>query len=165
MARPAFLTGRVIADGIRYALLILLMIVVGLAAGFRFENGLVPAIAAVLLVILFGVALTWIGVFIGISVKNQETAQVAGFVWVFPLVFASSLYVPIATMPHWLQYFANVNPVTSMAGVIRALFLGSNPAAGGASLTKYLWQILVWDAGLMLVFVPLSVRRYVQLAK
>ncbi len=165
MARPAFLTGRVIADGIRYALLILLMIAVGLAAGFRFENGLVPAIAAVLLVILFGVALTWIGVFIGISVKNQETAQVAGFVWVFPLVFASSLYVPIATMPHWLQYFANVNPVTSMAGVIRALFLGANPASGGDSLAKYLWQILVWDAGLMLVFIPLSVRRYVQLAK
>jgi len=61
-----------------------------------------------------------VGVFIGISVKNQETAQVAGFVWVFPLVFASSLYVPIATMPGWLQHFANVNPVTSMAGVIRA---------------------------------------------
>jgi len=107
-------------------------------------------------VILFGIALTWIGVFIGISVKNQETAQVAGFVWVFPLVFASSLYVPIATMPTWLQYFANINPVTSMAGVIRALFLGSNLAAGGADLAKYLWQILVWDAGLMLVFIPLS---------
>jgi ABC-2 type transport system permease protein/oleandomycin transport system permease protein len=165
MARPAFLTGRVIADGIRYAVLILLMIAVGLAAGFRFENGLLPAIAAVALVILFSIALTWVGVFIGISVKNQETAQVAGFVWVFPLVFASSLYVPIATMPGWLQAFANVNPVTSMAGVIRALFLGSNPAAGGADLAKYLWQILVWDAGIMLVFIPLSVRRYVQLAK
>jgi ABC-2 type transport system permease protein/oleandomycin transport system permease protein len=165
MARPAFLTGRVIADGIRYALLILLMIVVGVAAGFRFTNGLIPAIAAVALVILFGIALTWIGVFIGISVKNQETAQVAGFVWVFPLVFASSLYVPIATMPTWLQYFANVNPVTSMAGVVRALFIGSNVLVGGASLTKYLWQILVWDAAIMLVFIPLSIRRYVQLAK
>lgn len=165
MARPAFLTGRVIADGIRYAFLIVLMIVVGLAAGFRFENGLLPAIAAIALVILFGIALTWVGVFIGISVKNQETAQVAGFVWVFPLVFASSLYVPIATMPVWLQYFANVNPVTAMAGVIRALFLGSDPATGGASLAKYLWQILVWDAGIMLVFIPLSIRRYVQLAK
>jgi ABC-type polysaccharide/polyol phosphate export permease len=141
------------------------MIGVGVAAGFRFENGPLPAIGACLLVILFGIALTWIGVFIGISVKNQETAQVAGFVWVFPLVFASSLYVPIATMPTWLQYFANINPVTSMAGVIRALFLGSNPAAGGADLAKYLWQILVWDAGLMLVFIPLSIRRYVQLAK
>jgi ABC-2 type transport system permease protein/oleandomycin transport system permease protein len=138
---------------------------VGVAAGFRFTNGLIPAIAAVALVILFGIALTWIGVFIGISVKNQETAQVAGFVWVFPLVFASSLYVPIATMPTWLQYFANVNPVTSMAGVVRALFIGSNVLVGGASLTKYLWQILVWDAAIMLVFIPLSIRRYVQLAK
>jgi ABC-2 type transport system permease protein/oleandomycin transport system permease protein len=165
MARPAFLTGRVIADGIRYALLIVLMIGVGMAAGFRFGNGFLPVIAAVLLVILFGIALTWIGVFIGISVKNQETAQVAGFVWVFPLVFASSLYVPIATMPGWLQAFANINPVTAMAGVVRALFLGSNPLVGGAVLNDYLWKILVWDAALMLVFIPLSIRKYVQLAK
>ena len=141
------------------------MIGVGAAAGFRFENGLLPAIAAILLVILFGIALTWIGVFIGISVKNQETAQVAGFVWVFPLVFASSLYVPIATMPGWLQAFANINPVTAMAGVVRALFLGANPLTGGAVLGDYLWKILVWDAVLMLVFIPLSIRKYVQLAK
>jgi len=165
MSRPAFLTGRVISDGIRYAVLVLLMVGVGAAAGFRFGNGLLPALLGIVLVILFGIALTWVGVFIGMSVKNQETAQVAGFVWVFPLVFASSLYVPIATMPVWLQHFANVNPVTSMAGTIRALFLGSNPIQGGASLSKYLWQILVWDAGIMLVFIPLSIRRYILLAK
>lgn len=165
MARPAFLTGRVIADGIRYAILILLMVGVGVAAGFRFSNGAIPAIMGILLVVLFGIALTWVGVFIGISVKNQETAQVAGFVWVFPLVFASSLYVPIETMPIWLQHFANINPVTSMAGTVRALFLGSNAATGGANLGKYLWQILMWDAGIMLVFVPLSIRHYVRLAK
>lgn len=165
MARSAFLTGRVISDGIRYAILVLLMVGVGAAAGFKFSNGLFPAIGGLALVILFGVALTWVGVFIGMSVKNQETAQVAGFVWVFPLVFASSLYVPIETMPSWLQHFANINPVTSMAGTIRALFLGSNPAAGGASLANYLWQILLWDAGIMLVFIPLSIRRYVKLAK
>ena len=61
--------------------------------------------------------------------------------------------------------FLQDNKQSSLAGVIRALFLGSNPATGGASLAKYLWQILVWDAGIMLVFIPLSIRRYVQLAK
>ncbi len=158
MSRPAFLTGRVIADGIRYAILTLLMIAVGSAAGFRFTQGPGPAVAGVALVILFGIALTWVGVFIGVSVKNQETAQVAGFVWVFPLVFASSLYVPIETMPSWLQVFANINPVTSMAGTLRALFLGSD-------MSRYLWQILTWDAGIMIVFITLSIRRYISLAK
>jgi len=132
MARPAFLTGRVIADGIRYALLIVLMIGVGAAAGFRFENGLLPAIAVYFTGYSVRHSIDLDRVFIGISVKNQETAQVAGFVWVFPLVFASSLYVPIATMPGWLQAFANINPVTAMAGVVRALFLGANPLTGGA---------------------------------
>ena len=102
MSRLAFLAGRVIADATRYAFLIALMIAVGSIMGFRFENGVLPVLAGIALIILFGIALTWVGVFIGISVRDVETAQVAGFVWVFPLVFASSLYVPIETMPSWL---------------------------------------------------------------
>jgi ABC-2 type transport system permease protein len=153
MARSAFLAGRVLADAIRYSILIVLMIIVGSAIGFRFENGAGPVIAGIALIVLFGIALTWVGVFIGISVKDTETAQVAGFVWVFPLVFASSLYVPIATMPSWLQVFANINPVTPMVDTIRALSLGT-------SVFSSLWKILAWDAGIILVFLPLALRRY-----
>ena len=153
MARSAFLAGRVLADAVRYLILIVLMIVVGSAIGFRFENGAGPVIAGVALIVLFGIALTWVGVFIGISVKDTETAQVAGFVWVFPLVFASSLYVPIATMPSWLQVFANINPVTPMVDTIRALSLGT-------SVSSSLWKILAWDAAIILVFLPLALRRY-----
>ena len=153
MARSAFLAGRVLADAVRYLMLIVLMIVVGTAIGFRFENGAGPVIAGVALIVLFGIALTWVGVFIGISVKDTETAQVAGFVWVFPLVFASSLYVPIATMPSWLQVFANINPVTPMVDTIRALSLGT-------SVSSSLWKILAWDAAIILVFLPLALRRY-----
>jgi ABC transporter DrrB family efflux protein len=153
MARSAFLAGRVLADAVRYLILIVLMIVVGTAIGFRFENGAGPVIAGVALIVLFGIALTWVGVFIGISVKDTETAQVAGFVWVFPLVFASSLYVPIATMPSWLQVFANINPVTPMVDTIRALSLGT-------SVSSSLWKILAWDAAIILVFLPLALRRY-----
>ncbi len=153
MARSAFLSGRVLADAIRYAILVVLMIVVGTAIGFRFQGGVGPVLAGILLVLLFGVALTWVGVFIGISVKDVETAQVAGFVWVFPLVFASSLYVPIDSMPSWLQVFANINPVTPMVDTIRALSLGTSVSAS-------LWKILLWDVAIVLVFLPLALRKY-----
>jgi ABC-type multidrug transport system permease subunit len=105
------------------------------------------------LIVLFGIALTWLGVFIGISVKDVETAQVAGFVWVFPLVFASSLYVPIETMPSWLQVFAKINPVTPMVDTIRGL-------SWGTDIYSSLWKILVWDAGIILVTLPLALRKY-----
>ncbi len=125
MSRSAFLTGRVLSDALRYAVLLVLLVAIGLVMGFRFDSGFGLILLGLGLIVLFGIALTWLGVFIGVSVKDVETAQVAGFVWVFPLVFASSLYVPIATMPSWLQVFANINPVTSMADVTRALLLGT----------------------------------------
>jgi ABC transporter DrrB family efflux protein len=158
MSRAAFLTGRVVADAVRYVILIALMVAVGSIMGFRFQTGVLPALAGVALIILFGIALTWVGVFIGISVRDVETAQVAGFVWVFPLVFASSLYVPIETMPGWLQVFAHVNPVTPMVDAMRALTLGGN-------LSAALWKTLVWDLAIVLVFLPLALRRYKLLAQ
>ena len=158
MSRAAFLTGRVVADAVRYAILILLMVAVGTIMGFRFETGVLPAVAGVALIILFGIALTWVGVFIGISVRDVETAQVAGFVWVFPLVFASSLYVPIETMPGWLQAFAHINPVTPMVDAMRALTLGGY-------LSAALWKTLVWDLAIVLVFLPLALRRYKLMAQ
>ena len=153
ISRLAFLTGRVISDAARYAILIVLMITVGSIMGFRFENEVLPILGGIGLIILFGIALTWLGVFIGISVRDVETAQVAGFVWVFPIVFASSLYVPIETMPSWLQVFAQINPVTPMVDTMRALSLGGSVSAS-------LWKILVWDGVIILVFLPLALHRY-----
>jgi ABC transporter DrrB family efflux protein len=158
MSRSAFLTGRVLSDAVRYAFLVVLMVAVGLAIGFRFQAGIGPLLLGILLVLVFGVALTWVGVFIGISVKDAEAAQVAGFVWVFPLVFASSLYVPIQTMPEWLQVFARVNPVTPMVDTMRALSLGT-------SVSDSLWKLLAWEAGIIAVFLPLGVRRYTLLGR
>ncbi len=157
MARAAFLTGRVLSDALRYALILLLMVAVGAAMGFRFQNGAAAAIAGLALVVLFGIALTWVAVFIGVSVRDVETAQTAGFAWVFPLVFASSTYVPIQSMPGWLQAFAKVNPVTPMVDTTRALFLGGDVA-------DPLWKILAWSAGLIALFLFLAIRRYRGLA-
>ncbi|MFC1871714.1 ABC transporter permease [Chloroflexota bacterium] len=158
MARSALLSGRVVADALRYLILIALMIGVGYLAGFRFQAGFSSAISGIGLIVLFGIALTWVGVLIGISVKDVETAQVAGFVWVFPLVFASSLYVPIETMPGWLQVFAEINPVTPMVDTMRGL-------AWGTDISPSLWKILAWDAGIILVTFPLALRRYRLLAR
>jgi ABC-type polysaccharide/polyol phosphate export permease len=121
--------------------------------GFRFEGDMTAAIAAITLAVLFGFAFTWVSAFIGMSVKDVETAQVAGFVWVFPLVFASSMFVPVETMPGWLQAFAKVNPVTVTTDTVRALSLG---LPLGASL----WQSLAWIGGLLVIFSTLAVNRY-----
>ena len=157
MARAAVLAGRTLADTLRYTFLVLLMIGVGYIIGFRFQNGVAPAIAAAALAVLFGFAFTWLSAFIGMSVKDVETAQVAGFVWIFPIVFASSMFVPVETMPGWLQAFAKINPVTVTTDTVRALSLG------GEVLTP-LWKCLAWIGGILVVFLPLAVRRYRRIA-
>lgn len=153
MARSAFLSGRVISDLSRYSILLLVVLAVGVGIGFRFQDSFGAAVLGLVVILLFGVALTWVAVFIGISVKDVETAQIAGFIWVFPLVFASSTYVPIQTMPGWLQAFAKVNPVTSLVDTVRALFLGGD-------IFPSIWYILAWTVGIILVFLVLAVRRY-----
>ena len=153
MARAAVLAGRTLADTLRYTFLVLLMIGVGYAIGFRFQNGVAPAIAAAALAVLFGFAFTWLSAFIGMSVKDVETAQVAGFVWIFPIVFASSMFVPLETMPGWLQAFAKINPVTVTVDTVRALSLG------GEVITP-LWKCFAWIGGILAIFLPLAVMRY-----
>jgi ABC transporter DrrB family efflux protein len=153
MARSAVLAGRTLSDTVRNLFVVCLMLVVGTLVGFRFHAGVVPAVGAVGLALAFGLAFSWISALIGLSVRDVESAQAAGFVWVFPLVFASSAFVPIATMPGWLQAFADINPVTITVNALRALTLG------GPTVRPVL-EALAWIAGILLVFVPLAVNRY-----
>jgi ABC-2 type transport system permease protein/oleandomycin transport system permease protein len=152
-ARSAVLAGRTLADTVRYVFLVLLVLGVGSAIGFRFDTGISLAVAALALTILFGFTFTWISAFIGMSIKDVETAQVVGLIWVFPIVFASSMFVPVETMPGWLQAFAKVNPVTLTVDTVRALSLGGELAA-------HLWRSLAWIGGILLVFLPLAIRSY-----
>ena len=85
------------------------------AVGFRFHGGAAGAVACIAVVAAFGFALSWIFAFVALTVRGAETAQTAGFVVIFPLVFASSVFVPVATLPHWLQAFAKISPVTADA--------------------------------------------------
>jgi ABC transporter DrrB family efflux protein len=153
MARSAVLLGRTNADLVRNVLIIGLMVVVGYLVGFRFQAGVLPALACVALVAAFGFALSWIFAFVSLVVRGAETAQTAGFVLLFPLVFASSVFVPVSTLPSWLQPIAKASPVTLTADAARTLALtgGVPDSLGGA---------LAWIVGIVAVFVPLSVWRY-----
>jgi len=153
MARSAVLAGRTISDMIRNVFVVLLMSGVGFLIGFRFHQSLWDALAAIGLTVLFGFVFSWISASIGIAVRSVETAQVAGFIWVFPLVFASSIFVPVKTMPGWLQAFANVSPITVTVNSVRALVLGF-------PLGSDLWQMCLWMIGILAVFVPLAIYQY-----
>jgi ABC-2 type transport system ATP-binding protein len=153
MARSAVLLGRTTADLVRNVLITGLMIVVGYFIGFRFQAGVLPAVACVALVAAFGFALSWIFAFVALVVRGAESAQTAGFVILFPLVFASSVFVPVSTLPSWLQTIAKVSPVTLTADAARSFALtGGVPSSLGGSLA--------WIFGILVVFVPMSVWRY-----
>ncbi|HEX9234673.1 MAG TPA: ABC transporter permease [Actinomycetota bacterium] len=162
MARSAVLAGRTLSDSVRNLFVVLLMTGVGIATGFRFHAGIPAFIAALGLVVLFGFAFSWISALIGLAAGNVEAAQAGSFVWIFPLVFASSAFVPVSSMPHWLGAFAKVNPVTIVVNAVRALSLGGQTATRlqGGSTPTHVWQALAWMVGLLVVFVPLAVDRY-----
>jgi ABC transporter DrrB family efflux protein len=153
MARSAVLVGRTTADFVRNVLIIVLMIVVGYIVGFGFQAGVAQALGCIALVSAFGLALSWIFAFVALTVRSAEAAQSAGFVVLFPLVFASSVFVPVSSMPSWLQAFAKVSPVTLTANAARSLALvpGTPSSLAGA---------IASIAGLLAVFIPLSVWRY-----
>ncbi len=152
MSRLAVVAGRTFADVVRNLVVILIMIIVGYLIGFRF-SGFLSAIEMIAIALFFGYALSWIFAFIGMVVKDSETAQLASFVLIFPFTFASAVFVPIQTMPSWLQVFVRNQPVTFIADAARQLALGVNEHGA-------IWKTLVWVVGLLLVFVPLSMWQY-----
>ena len=153
MARSAVLAGRTLADSLRHACMVLMMTGVGLLIGFRAHGGIVRATLALLIALLFGLALSWVSAAIGLAVHDVEAAQMAGVMWTFPVTFTSSAFVPVDSMPGWLQAWADVNPVTVTVDAVRDLLLG-RPAAAGVM------HALLWAALILAVFVPLAVRRY-----
>ena len=153
MARSAVLAGRLTADTIRMTVTILIVLGVGYAVGFRFQNGFGPAVGMIVLAIVFGMAICCIAAFTGLAIGDEESVQAFGLIWLFPLTFLSSAFVPIDTMPGWLQAFANNQPVTYVVDTMRALALGGPVAAN-------LWKSIAWLAGIFIVFAPLAVRAY-----
>lgn len=157
MARSAVLGGRTLTDMMRNMFVILLMVLVGYLIGYRFHGSFADALTAFALLLYFGFAFSWISATIGMLVRTPETAQVAGFIWIFPLVFTSSIFVPINTMPAWLQAIARINPITVVSDTLRMLSSGVHSAP---DLGAHLLVAFGWIALILVVFVPWAVSLY-----
>lgn len=161
MARSAVLTGRTLADLVRNTFVIILMLIVGYLMGWRFEQGLGSMALGVVISLLFGYAFSWVMATIGLAAKTPEAAQSAGFLPIFPLVFASSVFVPTEAMPDWLRVFADNQPITVIANAVRSLMIPEQ-ALGPLGLDQgsLILQSLAWIAGIIAVFGILAVRQY-----
>ena len=155
ISRSAVLAGRTLGDLVRMIGVVLIISVVGLAVGLR-PASLGGFLIAILLTAFFGFAFSWISAWIGLMVRDVETANVAGFIWLFPLTFASPAFVPLTSMPGWLQAFAKATPVTPTVNAVRALL------NDGLPLQRPLLTSLAWIVGILVVFSWLSVRKYRQ---
>jgi ABC transporter DrrB family efflux protein len=153
MARSAVLTGRTFADLARNVLVVALMAIVGVLVGFRVQTNALLFLAGVLIVLMFAYAFSWIFATVGLAIGDPESAQAATFPVLAPLVFASSVFVPVSSMPSWLQGFATYQPVSVTANAARALMLG------GPTLSWVL-QSIAWCAGIVIVCAPLAVWLY-----
>lgn len=153
MARSAVLAGRTTADLVRNAGVTVIMLVVGFIIGFRIGGTVLEALLGVVIALLFGFAMSWSMASLALRVKNAETAQTASFVLVFPLVFASSVFVPPETMPSWLEGFAANQPVSVISDTVRALL-------GGLPVGNLVLQSALWIAAILAVFFPLGVHLY-----
>ena len=153
MGRSAVLTGRTFADLTRNVFVVLLMMVVGFLVGWRIHTNVFGLIAGGLLVLLFGYSMSWIFATVGLAMGDPETAQAAAFPVLAPLVFASSAFVPVDSMPSWLQPFAEHQPVSVTASAVRALTLGGPTAS-------WVLQSIAWTVVILAVFGPWAVRIY-----
>lgn len=151
--RAALLIGRTTSDMVRNILVISLMCGVGFAVGFELHTNVVALIAALGLLLAFAYALSWMFVLVGLFTKNAETAQALSFPIMAVLVFASGCFVPVASMPGWLQVFARNQPVTQVVYALRSLVLGG-PTATHVAIAA------VWIAGITAVSAPLAATRY-----
>lgn len=153
MSRPSILIGRTLTDLLRGLLAGVIIFAVGLCVGFRPELNLTGLFSGFGLILLFCFAFSWLGVAMGLLVRTSEAVQAAMFVFIFPLTFASSAFVPVETMPGWLRAFAENQPITIAVDTLRHAVLGQ-PLGTDA------WLTFGWSLGVLALFFPLSVLLY-----
>ena len=153
MARATMLAGRTAADIVTNAISMTILIVTGLIIGFSFSTSVGEIVGGMALLLLFGYAFSWVFALLGLIVKSPEAANSVGFIAVFPLTFISSAFVPVASMPAGLRWFAEINPFTIVVNAMRHLWVGA-PAG------NYVWGAVAWSLAIIAVFAPLAVRRY-----
>jgi ABC-2 type transport system permease protein len=158
--RSSVLAARAIADTAILTLASAVTVAIAFAVGFRLQGSAMDGLAAFGLVVAFGFAFEWLFVTMGLLAGNSQAAQGMGMI-VFPLAFISSAYVPVASMPGWLQVFAKHQPLTYMVDAVRSLTLGPHAQALLGHPTSYfLIRALIWAAAILAVSTPLAVARY-----
>lgn len=162
MARSAMLAGRATSDLIKNFILLLVVIGIGYLVGFEFRNGVINALAMIVLVMAVSFAFSWVMAAIALAVKKLEAVQAAAFTGIFPLVFMSSALVPVQGMDPWVQAIARNNPITHWANLARYFAIGEFPGMGG-SVEELIVLSVVWIAGIVAVFTPLAIRLYSKL--
>jgi ABC-2 type transport system permease protein/oleandomycin transport system permease protein len=158
MSRGAVLTGRTTADVVRNVFVVIIISLVGFLVGFRPTTSVASYLAAIGLILLFAYALSWGFAVIGLSAPNSETAQVMSFPILFPLTFISAAFVPVQSMPSWLQGFATYQPVSVTVSACRALMVGSDVT--GHSTWFWVSRSLIWSVLFLIVLIPLAIHRY-----
>jgi ABC transporter DrrB family efflux protein len=166
MVRSAFLTGRTIADVAYNAGILVVLMVTGLAVGWRVRDGVLSFLTALGIALLFAYAMSWLGVFLGQLTPTVEVAQQVAFTTVFPITFVSNAFVPLQALPGWLQPFAEWNPVSTLTAAMRGLFGNPNPPSGTGFPSEHpVLTTVLWSVAFVAVFAPLAVRRYRDISK
>ncbi len=163
MARSAVLVGRTTADIGNNVVTITVMAVTGLLVGWRIRTSVLEALAGFALLLLFAYAISWLMALVGLSVKSPEVVQNASFIIIFPLTFIANTFVPTNNFPPVLKAFADWNPVSSVTLAARELFGNTSPALPPPDVWPLQHPVvysLIWIVGILLIFVPLSVRKY-----
>jgi ABC-2 type transport system permease protein/oleandomycin transport system permease protein len=147
ISRSAPLAGRIVADVVRQVWSVAILLGVGMALGFRVQTGVAATLGAVGLLVVFALGFSWLTVLIGMLVDAPEKVQVFGFTVIFPMTFASSAFVPAATMPGWMQAWVRVNPVTLLTDAMRGLMVSG-------AVARPMLGALAWAAAIAVVFAP-----------
>jgi ABC-2 type transport system permease protein len=157
IARIAPLAGALLADTIRYAIASTLVFTMGFIMGYRPGGGLGNVIGAAVLVICCSWAISWIFAFFGVIARSASSVQGISFLILFPLTFLSNAFVPVKTMPDWLQWFVNLNPVSHLVTAVRDL-------ANNGTFGSDAWLALLGAAVIVAIFAPLTVKAYMRKA-
>jgi ABC-2 type transport system permease protein len=161
MARSAVLVGRTLSDVVYSCGILIVLMLSGLVVGWSVRTGLGALLEGVGLLLLFAFAMSWIGVWLGLSVPSVEVAQQAVFIVLFPITFVSNAFVPVQTLPAVLQPIAEWNPVSTLTASLRGLWGNPNPfTSSGIPAQHPILVTLAWIVIIVAVFAPLGVRRY-----
>jgi len=151
--RPAVLVGMLMADAVRYTAASIVVLALGFVLGFRADGGVLGVPMAIGLLLVFCFAMSWLWIVLGLKAQTAENVMQMSMTILFPLTFASNVFVDPSTMPGWVQGFVKVNPITHLTDASRALMHGTD-------LGSSVWWVLLWSVGFLVVFAPMAIRLY-----